>query len=130
MPAFVRYSLSCLALVILMGCGPSGPKTYQISGTVMLGDKPLPEGQISFMDEAGKLPPAGAPIKDGKYTVAVQPGKKKVEVTATRESGPIDSAMGQAPRKQYINEKFNVNTTLTVTVEAKDATLPPFVVSE
>ncbi len=111
-------SLAFVALccTVLLGCGPSGPKTYTVTGTVKFNDQPLDKGQISFMPKDGKTAPTGGPIVNGQYTVQALPGEKKVEITATREEGAVDPVMGKAKQVQYIAEKFNVSTTLEANV--------------
>lgn len=112
----MRLSLLLLACLLLVGCGPTGPKTYPVSGTVMFNGEPLAKGQISFMPKDGKTAPTGGAITAGKYTVQALEGMKSVEITATREEGPVDPVMGKARQKQYIPEKFNVSTTLEANV--------------
>lgn len=128
-----RLSLAIVALVVLivaLGCEPAGPKKYPVSGTVLVDGKPLPEGHIVMTPTDGATAPDAAPIKDGKYILEASPGSKKVEITATREEGPIDPVMGQAPRKQYIAPRFNSETTLTAEVKTSGDNTANFEVSE
>lgn len=119
-----------LAAALAQGCGPSGPAKYSISGTVLLDDKPLPEGHIVFMPVDPNDSPAAGPIKDGKYAFESTPGKKRVEISATREEGPADPAMGQVPRKQYLAPRFNIETTLQAEVSATGPHQFDYTVSE
>lgn len=87
-----------LALAALGGCGQSG-KLVPVTGKVMVGDKPLTTGTVTFIpegDNKSKIEPVGTIGADGTYTLATgtQPGapagKYRVIVTATRPSDPKD----------------------------------------
>jgi hypothetical protein len=117
----MRFAACCLLPALfaaaLLGCGPSKPETYPVSGTVTWNGQPLPEGSIRFEPEDAKgLPPDPGQIKDGKYQLQARPGKKRVQIYATRESGKIDPIMGAAPREQYIPAKYNDKTELRAEV--------------
>ncbi|MBY0457187.1 MAG: hypothetical protein K2V38_07610 [Gemmataceae bacterium] len=79
----------CLALTAVLlvgGCGPSGPQLYPLSGRVLLGDEPLSPkaGETAFIEftadkGAGNTSahlPRGDIKADGSYTVSTnnQPG--------------------------------------------------------
>ena len=98
------------------GCGAKGPATYPVSGTVTFNGAPLDNGQISLRSVDGDATPAGGVILEGKFTLQSTAGEKIVEINATREAGPVDPTMGQAPREQYIPKKYNVESTLRATV--------------
>ncbi|HUT57595.1 MAG TPA: hypothetical protein VNA25_07060 [Phycisphaerae bacterium] len=112
--------LVCLGLLALpvTGCGPSGPETYPVSGTVTWNGDPLPEGDIVFSPVDGSLAPDAGKIVAGKFEFQAQPGEKRVEIDATRESGEVDPVMHMAPRQAYIPSKYNSETTLKATVTA------------
>src|SRR5690242_12065598 len=99
------FALLC-CLLLLSGCGPKEAKRYPVSGTVKFNDGVLPDGHLVLMSTDGSAPDAG-PIKDGKFSFNALPGKKKVEITATREAGPVDPSMGAPPKKQYIAPQYN-----------------------
>jgi hypothetical protein len=99
------------ALVPLAGCG--GSATSDVSGTVLIDGNPLPEGEIIFEAEDGQTTPAAGPIKDGKYSVKVAPGKKKVRINASRPTKKPDPVMGAAARESMIPPEFNAQTRLT-----------------
>lgn len=44
--------------------------------------------------------------------------RKRVEITAMRDSGEIDPQMGQRPREQSVADRFNVETELTAEVSS------------
>jgi hypothetical protein len=109
--------LACL-LVLLVGCGPSGPKTYPISGTVSWNGQPVPKGHIVFASADGSMAPDAGAILDGRFAFRAKAGHKRVEVYADRESGPPDPVMHIAPRESYIPAEYNAQTTLTAEVVA------------
>ncbi len=81
-----------MGLVVLCGCGQSGPRRAEVAGSVKLNGQDVIEGAIQFIPiEGTKGPSAGAPIKDGKYHIArtggVVVGKNRVELRATRKTG-------------------------------------------
>lgn len=112
--------LVCLGLLALpvAGCGPSGPETYSVSGTVTWNGDPLPDGHIVFYPVDGSIAPDAGKIAAGKFEFQAQPGEKRVEIDATRESGEVDPVMHTAPREAYIPSKYNSQSILKATVTA------------
>lgn len=74
-----------LLSLALSGC--SGSSLVEVTGEVMLDDKPVEQGIISFWPQDGAGPTAQAVIQQGKYKAEVAPGAKKVGVEAVVESG-------------------------------------------
>src|SRR4051812_2431501 len=102
---------SLLGLALLAGCGQSGPVKYPVAGTVKFESGPLPQGHITLMPIEGGGAPDARPITNGKYSFLASPGKKRVEITATREkAGSFDQSMGAAPREEAIGPEFNVES--------------------
>lgn len=59
-----------LAGILFLGCGPSGPTRYHLTGKVTLAGQPVPAGQIFFDPDIakGNDGPAGfAFIKNGEF---------------------------------------------------------------
>lgn len=102
-------------LVLFAACGPSGPVTYPVSGTVTFDGKPVEKGLIVFSSPDGKMNPDSGEIKDGKFSFPAQPGKKKVEIRANRE-GAFDPVMNSKKSIAYIPTKYNDTTELTAEV--------------
>lgn len=89
----VRWSY-LLIILALPGCGgnSAGPVRAEVQGTVSLDSKMLQSGVIRFIpigDQQG--PAAGAPIKDGVYTLSKEDGPivgpHRVEIVATNYLG-------------------------------------------
>jgi hypothetical protein len=106
--------LGAALLVLASGCGSS---PSEVTGTVMVDGKPLPEGEIIFEAADSKTTPTSAPIKDGKYTASVVPGAKKVRVTASRPARKPDPVMGAAARESAVAAEFNEKTTLKADIK-------------
>jgi hypothetical protein len=63
----LALSLIC-GLVLLVGCGKSGPKRYDISGKVTYGGEPIPAGSVTFIPSGENQGPAGtAIIENGSF---------------------------------------------------------------
>ncbi len=99
----MRWILASL-LVVLVGCGP----TTELHGTILLDDKPLEDGSISFEPVDGAGPSSGASIKEGRYEIAkgtpISPGKKRVHIKGTTKTGKQIPAGPPHPPSSKIDE--------------------------
>ena len=100
------------------GCGDSGPKKFDVSGTVKYDGKEVEDGFITFVPEDKTIGPEAAPIKNGQYSVKVNGGKNKVKVMATRLVPGKKGPMGEDAVEPYIPKKYNDDTKLEVEVGA------------
>jgi hypothetical protein len=98
------------------GCQKAGPTTYEVSGMVTWNGSPITDGQITFEAADGSPVADSGAIVAGKYRFLAKPGKKRVLIIATRETGKIDPVMQASTRESYIPEKYNTQTTLFVQV--------------
>ena len=67
-----------LAVGAALGCSESGPKAYQVSGSVTLDGQPIPHGEVLFTPDASQKnsgPQGIAVIHDGKYDTRLAGGK-------------------------------------------------------
>jgi hypothetical protein len=65
-------------VVIVLGCGESGPKRFRLSGTASFDGRPIPYGDVLFTPDGAKQnsgPQGIAQIRDGKYDTAGADGK-------------------------------------------------------
>lgn len=109
---------TCFSLLLLISLGCNNAELpAEVSGTVLLGSEPLAEGNIIFeaLDNS-KAPGAGA-IKDGKYTVQVLPGFKKVKIQASKPGAKIDPVMKSAMPESILGPEFNEKTTLKADIK-------------
>lgn len=115
----MRRVLVIGALAAVVGCAPQqGPQKYAVEGTVLLDGAPLAQGHIVFMPVERSAAPDAGMIEDGRFAFEASPGRKRVEITAMRDSGEIDPQMGQQPREQFVADRFNVESELTAEVSS------------
>jgi hypothetical protein len=110
-PSGVRVGLGLL-VVFALGCGSA---TRRVTGTVTLDGRPVPSGGITFQDVEGRLAPDHGEIKGGRFELRAKPGKKRVEVRASREVPAKKTEMG-AYFEDYIPRRYNAESTLTADV--------------
>jgi len=130
-----RAALSVAALcgfsLLLTGCGT--PVT--LSGNVNFNGAALPEGHLRLDADGGGASSAKAKIVAGKFTVPVseglKPGRYRASITATRKTGKMIARQerlsgGEAKQieqiEQYIPERYNRQSELSVDVVAGDNT--------
>ncbi|WP_146119377.1 hypothetical protein [Blastopirellula marina] len=120
---WLPLSLLAALAIVSVGCGPTGPQRYPVSGTVTFDGTPVEEGEVIFYStEPGGHPDAGH-IADGKFAFDSLPGLKRVEITATREGSPLKMKTGIEPGEmvpkveQYLPARFNRETELEATVD-------------
>jgi hypothetical protein len=111
---FARVVLVAVALAAA-GCGGS---ESEVSGTVTVDGQPLKEGDIIFEAADGSVTPAAGKIVDGKYSLKILPGPKKVRINASRPTRKPDPVMGAAARESMIAAEFNEQTRLTADIKA------------
>lgn len=72
--ALPPFALAAIVIVVC-GCGKTGPARFDVMGTVTYHGQPLPRGVIRFEPDAakGNRGPVGiATIRDGRYSTADQ----------------------------------------------------------
>lgn len=125
----LRYGFLCLALNCLFtGCGGTGaPPTYPVTGTVTFEGEPIKAGDIQFEPDPKGEAPDGGSIIDGKFSLRVKEGKKKVKITASREvpGEKKKGAMGEdiVSMEENIPEQYNVNSQIEEIIESGENTL-------
>ena len=105
-----------LLLLISLGCN-SAETPAEVSGTVLLGSEPLAEGNIIFEALDKSTAPGAGIIKDGKYTIQVLPGSKKVKIQASKAGTKIDPVMKSAMPESILGPEFNDKTTLKAEIK-------------
>ena len=105
-----------LLLLISLGCS-SAETPAEVSGTVLLGSEPLAEGNIIFEALDKSTAPGAGIIKDGKYTIQVLPGSKKVKIQASKPGTKIDPVMKSAMPESILGPEFNDKTTLKAEIK-------------
>jgi hypothetical protein len=111
---FALLLAALMAGLVAPGCGKSGPKQLEVTGTVKFDGKEVAEGDITFIPEDKSVGAEGGKIKDGKYTIKARIGKNKVQIFASRPVPGKKGPMGEDLIEQYIPEKYNIQTELSV----------------
>jgi len=105
-----------ILVLLTLGCGQSGPKTYPVAGTVTYQGKPLPLGIVMFVPNEG---PSGKPAaidEHGRYRLDATAGEHRVVVVAMppRQGGRPDPNIeggydytGVPEAKSLIPKKYN-----------------------
>lgn len=102
MKSFVKGLVCSSLLMLLVGCGQSGPKLIAVSGRVVIDEKPLTFGAVRFVPAEG--PPAVAKLDhEGKFTLMTeeQPGcvagEHTVEVFANESISEYENKQHAPP---------------------------------
>jgi hypothetical protein len=106
-----------LGLVVVLACIGCNSSESSVSGSVTVDGQPLKEGDIIFEPADGQGSPAAGKIVDGKYSIKIAPGNKKVRINASRPAKKPDPVMGAAARESMIAKEFNEQSTLTADVK-------------
>lgn len=104
----------------LTGCGRSGPRLYDVSGTVTVNGKPLDQGTIAMDPADGKGDACGGEISGGRFRLRASTGPKRVTICAycmTDMKGPD----GNPIRRQYLPNKYNLQSQLKADVSPDQA---------
>ena len=113
-----RYLLPLLlAQLFATGCGPSGPVTYPVRGTVTFDGEPVKEGDILFIPDDAALAPEGGKIADGTFQMVSKPGTCQVKITALDINEDTEWISGSPIASNFIPAWYNDETTLSVEVE-------------
>jgi len=112
-----------LAATALVGCGGSQHSMAKVEGEVKFDGKPIEKGNILFLPSDGKGPTAGGDIANGRFSVLVAPGPKRIEVHWPKVVGKrkqFDTP--DSPTLDVVEEliplAYNVRSTLTENIEA------------
>ena len=100
--ARLGVALALVGLLVLTGCGDSGPPRYHLSGTITHGGQPIPAGSITFMPDTTKGnsgPAVSVDIVDGRFDTKVKGkghvgGPHVVKVIALDKAADGDDEFG------------------------------------
>src|SRR5438128_9818163 len=79
-----RAQIAFLRMVLLLALG-CGSGTCEVTGTVTFDGQPVAHGDILLTDVEGRLGPDYGKIEDGRFVLQAKPGRKRVEIRASRE---------------------------------------------
>src|SRR5262245_49366660 len=123
---------ACAIVFVFSGCS-SGLRKHTVTGVVEIDGDPVPEGQLTFEPDDKKLPPEGAKITNGKYSVAIADGSYKVKIIATKK---VPLAKGEAAGTPGETEKLvsiipdHYNAQNPIKAEVKGASTVDFKLSK
>jgi hypothetical protein len=112
----LEISLGLVLIAAANGCGPSGPTKYPVIGEVRFQNEPIAEGTMTLIPKSPQARTTVGPIRNGSYSVEVTAGEWTVNIQAVRETGPVNPAIGEAPREQYIPAKYNGDSKVQITL--------------
>jgi len=117
------FPVLTLALLVLNGCGASQLDRADVEGEVTLDGKALVLGDITFEPTDPAVQSDNIRIVDGKFSGQVIPGEKLVRIRGfeiVTPDVPADSPeAGVSFNKQFLPEKFNVESDLTATIPSE-----------
>jgi len=114
------------ALSLTAGCSKKVETKVAISGTVLVDNAPLKDGDITFVGAAGTIPEV-LEVKDGAFKGEVSAGSKRVEVRAYKPVSSTGGGMykeGEMPgggtsKENYLPAKFNTDSQLAVVIKSE-----------
>jgi hypothetical protein len=118
------FPLFAFGIVVLAGC-TTEPRLVSVKGKVTYDGVPVESGLVHFQAADGTSPSAkGGAIIKGEYAAEVPVGELIVKITGMKATGEKKKAYApdspwQDVTVQYLPEKYNTETLLRVTVEAR-----------
>jgi hypothetical protein len=113
------WAFSFLAVFLAVGCGESGPVRCDVTGSVTLDGQPVEEGEVLFIPADGIGSSDACPIVAGEFRGDVAPGSKRVEISATKDTGET-AADGLPDYQNIIPVQYNRESKLTAEVGQGD----------
>ena len=134
LPSAWLVAIGGTLVAVLAGCGRDEVDRVVVSGHVTYLDQPIEIGGIQFVPREGTPGVATlVEIAGGEYVASAKGGlpvgSYRVEIVGFRRPASADPRAGggpvlsEAPREQYIPEKYNEKTQLTTAIEASKAPL-------
>jgi hypothetical protein len=134
LPRAWLVSIGGTLAAVLAGCGRDEVDRVVVSGHVTYQGQPIETGGIQFVPIEGTSGVATlVEIAAGDYVASAKGGlpvgSYRVEIMGFRRPTSADPRAGggavlsEAPREQYIPDKYNEKTQLTTTIEASTAPL-------
>ncbi|QDT65256.1 hypothetical protein [Calycomorphotria hydatis] len=124
-PLISRYWLVPAVIILLAGCfsGPAVPQRMIVQGKVTWNGQPLESGKLLLIPKtASAATSSGADIVDGQYKIdnkgGAMSGVYRVEITAERVIGKPLPGEVDPITEQYIPDRYNANSTLTIDVNS------------
>lgn len=123
MQRWLPIVVALAAVIDLAGCS-SRPTTVVVSGTVTYEGRPLENGEIRFLPQAGTAAPTnGSRVVNGRYAVVARggllPGTYRVEIESRATAGnePAMPEAGEGPPRPPVRIPVRYNSESTLEVE-------------
>lgn len=95
--AWSSWVVAGVVAAVAVGCGPAGPSTSGVSGTVSVAGKPVEGATVTFVPEKG-APVMGTTDGAGKFTIAkAVRGANKVSITKVSGGGAAGAPANPTP---------------------------------
>lgn len=118
----------CVISVLIVGCGPKGPETHTVTGTITYQNQPLADAQIGFVpvdDKGGTLKPArGQTDAEGRYTLKTYVSADNDAAGAMAGSYKVTVAKG-LPQNQIVDYEALKNQKPLIPPRYADSTQTP-----
>jgi hypothetical protein len=110
-----------LLLALTAGCA-TGPRTYKVAGTVSCDGEPVAEGDLLLFPLDKSTGPVAARIRDGRFECRAREGDHRVEISMSKiiPGSKVRGAGGEPVAEEYLPERYNAKSTLTLEVAAGD----------
>ncbi len=122
--AYVAFTV--LAISGLLGCGGGIPMA-DVQGEVKYDGQPVEKGMITFKPTDGIGPSVAGEINQGRFSLRVPPGPKRVEVSAVKVVGKTEPTL-ETPEggdiiEEQIPQDYNLKSNLTEEVKMPETTI-------
>ena len=107
----------CLPIIlILVGCGKSGPEIAPVSGRITVNGQPMENVDITFQLDGSKPPSSGRTDKDGHYELAYKRGQMGGMVGQNTVRISVSSELVHKPPK--IPPEYNTQSKQQVEIKS------------
>ncbi len=119
MPEFNPLTVVALSWLVLAGCGPGGPRFFDVQGHVTFEGDDVATGDIVFTPQDPRIAPEAGKIRNGRFTARLREGTHRVEITALAIDGKTPILMGSPLAENFIPARYNERSELTAEVSER-----------
>lgn len=124
------YAALMALVVVVSGCGPSGPTLGRVEGTVTLDGQPLAGARVCFYPEGGGRTAEAVTDQQGHYVLSytsegtgAMAGPNKVSISTYEEPVSQDDGTTQGGVPEKVPAKYNKQSTLVREVQSGQQTI-------
>ncbi len=122
----VSASILIVSLTTLVGCGPGGPETADVSGTITLDGKPLQDAEVYFSPVEGGRTAVGRTDESGTYELhftasksGAMLGAHEVAISTFTEPSADDDGNSVPGKPELVPKKYRSGGESALTVEVQ-----------